>query len=86
MFTCLVSRRKQLESFLILIIQKFFFFFSFEGRTCGIWRFPGKGSTRSYSCRPTPQLTATRDLSSVCDLHHSSRERQILKPLSEARD
>ena len=30
--------------------------------------------------------TATLDLSHVFDLHHSSRQRQILKPLSEARD
>ena len=30
--------------------------------------------------------TAMPDLSHVCDLHHSSRQRQILNPLSEARD
>ena len=30
--------------------------------------------------------TATRDLSHVCDLHHSSQQRRILNPLSEARD
>ena len=30
--------------------------------------------------------TATRDLSRVCDLHHSSWQRQILNPLSGARD
>ena len=54
----------------------FFFFFSlsfvlFQGRTHGMWRFPGQGSNRSYShshshskarselcLRPTPQLTA----------------------------
>ena len=29
---------------------------------------------------------ATSDLSHVCDLHHSSQQRQILNPLSEARD
>ena len=29
---------------------------------------------------------ATLDLSHVCDLHHSSWQRQILNPLSEARD
>ena len=29
---------------------------------------------------------ATQDSSCVCDLHHSSRPRQILNPLSEARD
>ena len=30
--------------------------------------------------------TVMWDLSHVCDLHHSSRQRQILNPLSEARD
>ena len=30
--------------------------------------------------------TATQDLSCVCDLHHSSRQRWIPNPLSEARD
>ena len=30
--------------------------------------------------------TATPDLNRVCNLHHSSRQRRILNPLSEARD
>ena len=30
--------------------------------------------------------TELPDLSHICDLHHSSRQRQILNPLSEARD
>ena len=30
--------------------------------------------------------TATRDLSHICDLHHSSWQRWILNPLSRARD
>ena len=30
--------------------------------------------------------TATRDLRCVCNLHHSSRRRQILNPLSKAKD
>ena len=30
--------------------------------------------------------TAMQDLSCVCNLHHSSRQRQICNPLSEARD
>ena len=29
---------------------------------------------------------ATQDLSHICDLHHSSRQRQILNPMIEARD
>ena len=32
------------------------------------------------------RATATQDLSCVFDLHHSSQQRQILNPLSEARD
>ena len=32
------------------------------------------------------RATATPDLSRVCELHHSSRQRQILNPLSEDRD
>ena len=31
-------------------------------------------------------VTATPDLSHVCNLHHSSRQHQILNPLSGARD
>ena len=31
-------------------------------------------------------VTAVQDLRRVCDLHHSSRQYQILNPLSEARD
>ena len=30
--------------------------------------------------------TATPDLSRICNLHHSSEQRQILNPLSEAKD
>jgi len=32
------------------------------------------------------RVPATPDLSRVCDLHHSSRQRQILNPQSKARD
>ena len=32
------------------------------------------------------RATAMRDLSHVCDPHHSSWQRQILTPLGEARD
>ena len=38
-------------------------------------------------CPPTyTTATAMRDQSSICDLHHCSLQRQILNPLSEARD
>ena len=32
----------------------YFFFFLFQGCTCGIWKFPGQGSNQSCSCQPTP--------------------------------
>src|SRR5512136_2400744 len=32
------------------------------------------------------RATATQDLSRVCNLHHSSRQRRIVNPLSKARD
>ena len=43
---------------------------------------------QSCSCQPTPepQPQATWNLSRVCDLHHSSWQRWILDPLSEAGD
>ena len=34
----------------------------------------------------TATATAPQDLSHVCDLHHSSQQRQILNALSEPRD
>ena len=34
----------------------------------------------------TATATAMTGLSHVCDLHHSSQQRLILNPLSEARD
>ena len=39
------------------ICEQFFFFFflSFQGPTCGIRRFPGLQSNRSYSCRRMPE-------------------------------
>ena len=31
-------------------------------------------------------VTATSDLSHICNIHHSSRQRYLLNPLSKARD
>ena len=38
--------------------RELFFFWSFQGHTHSIWRLPGYGSNRNYSCQPAPQLTA----------------------------
>ena len=40
-----------------------------------------KGKLLAYA-----PATATPDLSCVCDLRHSSQQRQILSPLNKARD
>ena len=63
-----------------------FFFFAFQGRSCGIYRFPGQGS--NWSCSPPGYTTATetQDSSCICNLYHSSGQPWILNSLSEARD
>ena len=43
---------------------------------------PRVGATAAGLC----YTVATIDLSHVCDLHHSSRQYQILNPLREAKD
>ena len=50
----------QLDSFLLCHNRNswdgiFFIFAISLGHSCGIWRFPGQGSNRSYSCWPVPQ-------------------------------
>ena len=47
---------------------------------------PRLGVTADLQLPAYTRATATRNLSRVCDLYHSSRKRRILKPLSEARD
>ena len=42
-------------SILLFLSIYLFCFLSFQGRTRSIWRFPGQGSNRSCSHRPTPQ-------------------------------
>ena len=62
-----------------------FFFFSFEYHTCGIWKeVPRLGAWSELQFPPRATATAMRDLSPVWDLHNSSRQCQILNPLSKA--
>ena len=52
-----------------------------------MWRFPGQGSNLIGAVAPVyARATATQDPSLVCDLHHNSQRRQILIPLSKARN
>ena len=47
---------------------------------------PGPEVESELQLQAYTTATATEDLSSVCDLHHSSRQDHILNPLSKARD
>ena len=47
---------------------------------------PRQGVKWELQLPACPTATAAPDLSHVCNLHHSSRQCQILNPLSEARD
>ena len=60
----------------------FFFFPFFLQPYCIIGKFPGQGSNQS--CNHT--TTVTWNLSHLCNLHHISRQCQILNPLNAARD
>ena len=48
--------------------------------------FPRLGVESELQLLAYPTATATQDLSCVCNLHHSSWQRLILNPVSEARD
>ena len=50
--------------------------------------FGGSQARGQLELKPPAYATATamKDLSPVCDLHHSSGQHRILKLLSEARD
>ena len=48
--------------------------------------FPGLGAKSELRLPAYATATATPDPGCVCDPHHSSRQRQILNPLSRARD
>ena len=65
----------------------FFFFFSFLFRATrsAFGESQARGLIRATAAGYTTAI-ATPDLSHVCDLHHSSQQRRILTPLSEARN
>ena len=63
----------------------FFFFCLFRASLCHM-EVPRLGAELELQLLAYITARATRDLSLVCDLHHGSRQRRILNPLSEARD
>ena len=65
------------------ISWKLFFFLGLHPRLMEV---PRLGVESELQLPAHTTATATRDLSRVCDLHHSSRQHQILNPLIEVRD
>ena len=68
----------------VLFIQSFFFF-SFYGHSYGTWKVPQLVVEWELPLPAYTTATATWDPSHVCSIHHSSWQRQILNPLSEAK-
>ena len=63
-----------------------FYFFLFLGLHPWQMEVPRLGVQMELQLLAYTTATATRDPSCICDIHHSSQQRQIPDPLSEARD
>ena len=66
--------------------SKFFFFFKSLGPHVWHMDVPGAGVKSDLQLLAYTTATETQDPSLVCDLHHSSKQHQILNPLSDTRD
>ena len=66
----------------------FFFFWSFWFLRQHWWHMevPRLGVELELKTQAYATATVTRDLSHICDLHHSSQQCQVLNPLNEASD
>ena len=74
------------HEFFYFIYLFMFVFFVFLGLHPWHMEVPSLGVESELQPLAYTVVTATQDPSRICDLHHSSRPRQILNPLSEARD
>ena len=68
------------------VIKYIFFFLVFLGPQPRHMEIPRLGVKSELLPLAYATATATQDPSHVCDLHHSSQQCQILKPLSKAKD
>ena len=85
LFDSLYILRNQLALFFFFFF--FFFFFSvLLGPHLGHMEVPRLGVESELQLQAYTTVTATPDPSHTCDLHHRLQHRQILNPLSEARD
>ena len=67
-------------------IYLFIYLFIYLGMYLKHMEVPRLGVQLELQLQAYTTATAMWDLSLFCDLHHSSQQRQILNPLSEARD
>ena len=81
---CYFSITDRVSSFFFVVIVVVVVAFVF---VLVLWKFPGQGSVE-LELRLLAYITASAkpDLSCICDLCHSSRQRPILNPLSKVRD
>jgi len=70
----------------MIVFTYLFLFFCFLGPHLWHIEVPRLGVQSELQLLAYTTATATQDLSHICDLHHSSWQRLILNPLSEARD
>ena len=73
-------------NFIHLFTYLFIYLICFLGPHAEHMELPRLGIELELQPLASTTATATRDLSHVWDLHHSSRQRRILNPRSEARD
>ena len=71
---------------LLFVVSFFFFFFLFLGPHLWYMEVPRLGVEPELQLPAYTTATVTRDLSCVCNLHHSSLQCWILNPMSKARD
>ena len=74
------------ENLCIAFFFIYFFFIFFLGPHPQQVEVPRLGTDLELQLQAYTAATATQDLSHICDLYHSSQQRRILNPLSEARD
>jgi len=71
---------------ILFLLFIFFCLFVLSGAVPWHMEVPRLGLSSELQLPAYARATATWDPSCICDLHHSSQQRQIPNPLSEARD
>ena len=75
-----------IDSLCLIFLNFILFYFCFLGPHPWHMKVPSLGVKLEPQLLAYTTATATWDPSQVCDLHHSSKQRQIPDPLSKARD